>query len=116
MNPSLNGRSFRSVSNSDGGQVGSETIFNYSEEAGLIWAEYQGGDITRGFLVGVRQADRLDFRYTHVDTAGESAAGHCVSQVVLLPDGRIELREKWEWESRPGRGTSIVREIGAVEK
>ncbi|ACY98737.1 MULTISPECIES: hypothetical protein [Thermomonospora] len=109
--PSLDGRRFRAVADVSGGEVTPATIFTYHERDGEIWACYAGGEIRRGYLVGTRDGDRLDFRYTQLNTAGETANGHCVSVVRVLPDGRLRLEETWEWESRPGKGTSVVEEI-----
>ncbi|CAM5538315.1 N-acetylglutamate synthase OS=Streptomyces glaucescens OX=1907 GN=SGLAU_09595 PE=4 SV=1 [Streptomyces glaucescens] len=54
-----------------------------------------------------------DFRYVQLKHDGTTSSGHCVSRVVELPDGRVRLEESWEWESQPGRGTSVVEEIPA---
>jgi hypothetical protein len=99
------------VSDQSPGQVGSATRFRYHERDGEVWAAYQGGDIARGYLVGTREEDRVDFRYVQLTRDGATACGHCVSRVVELPDGRIRLEETWEWESRAGSGTSVVEEI-----
>ena len=59
----------------------------------MIWAEYAGGDVVRGHLVGTRRGDRLDFRYVQLKHDGTTSSGHCVSTVVELPDGRVRLEE-----------------------
>lgn len=110
--PSLDGRRFRAVADTVGGEVGTLTEFTYHERDGEIWAEYAGGTIRRGSLVGVRDGDEIEFRYAQLNTAGETSTGHCVSVLRLLPDGRLRLEETWEWESRPGSGTSAVEEVG----
>ncbi|MFE1290145.1 hypothetical protein [Streptomyces sp. NPDC058751] len=92
------------------GQVGTGTRFAYHEEDGVVWADYAGGDVVRGHLVGTREGDRVDFRYVQLGRDGTTASGHCVSLVVELPDGRVRLEETWTWESRPGSGTSVVEE------
>ncbi|MFB7242818.1 hypothetical protein CW362_26795 [Streptomyces populi] len=92
------------------GQVGTGTRFAYHEEDGVVWADYAGGDVVRGHLVGTREGDRLDFRYVQLRRDGTTASGHCVSLVVELPDGRVRLEETWTWESQPGSGTSVVEE------
>ncbi|HVQ93826.1 MAG TPA: hypothetical protein VMU51_22500 [Mycobacteriales bacterium] len=95
-----------------GGEVGAETVFRYGEDdAGEVWASYSGGGIRRGFLVGRRDGDRLDFRYAQLNDARETSTGHCVSVVSTLPDGRLRLDETWQWESRPGQGTSAIEEL-----
>ncbi|MFI6283605.1 hypothetical protein ACIBCM_02410 [Streptomyces sp. NPDC051018] len=110
MAGSLDGRVLFPVADQAPGQVGTRTRFAYHEEEGRIWAEYDGGDVVRGHLVGTRDGDRLDFRYVQLKTDGTTSSGHCVSTVVELPDGRVRLEESWEWESQPGRGTSVVEE------
>ncbi|MEU0854869.1 hypothetical protein ACFYMX_06910 [Streptomyces griseofuscus] len=111
MAPSLDGLVLAPVADQSAGQVGTRTRFAYHEQDGAIWAEYRGGDIVRGHLVGTRAGDRLDFRYVQLRTDGSTACGHCVSTVVELPDGRVRLEETWEWESGPGSGTSVVEQV-----
>lgn len=106
----LDGRRFAGAGNTAGGEVDGATIFHYREAGGVVEADYAGGAIRRGFLVGTRAADRLDFRYAHLSEPGQTAAGHCRSRIVVLPDGRLRMYETWEWESRDGSGTSVVEE------
>jgi hypothetical protein len=109
---SLEGRRFRSLSQVDGGEVGSDTVFEYHQDGDLIWARYAGGEIRLGHLVGTRRADQLEFRYAQLNSAGESATGYCKSRIeVDAADGRLRLHETWRWESRPGEGTSVMVEI-----
>jgi hypothetical protein len=107
---SLDGRTLHGVSNTGDGDVGAATVFRYHEDAGVIWAEYAGGAVRRGYLVGTRDGGRLDFRYVHLDTEGDTAWGHCTSRVEVLADGRVRLHETWSWESRDGAGESVVEE------
>jgi hypothetical protein len=115
MLPSLDGRVFAQSERPDGGEVGPGTRFRYREAGGQVWATYAGGGIARGFLVGTRQGDTLDFRYVQLNDAGATSSGHCVSRIVELPDGRLRLEETWEWESRAGSGTSVVEELPSPE-
>jgi hypothetical protein len=110
----LDGLVLAPVSDQAPGQVGTGTRFAYHEEDGVVWADYAGGDIVRGHLVGTREGDRLDFRYVQLGHDGTTASGHCVSLVVELPDGRVRLEETWTWESRPGSGTSVVEELSGT--
>jgi hypothetical protein len=114
---SLNGLTFAPLDRPEHGEVDASTRFAYSEADGAVWAEYSGGDIVRGRLVGTRVGDDLDFRYVQLNRSGDTASGHCVSRVSVLPDGRLRLDETWEWESRDGNGTSVVEQVlGAVEQ
>ncbi|MFJ3583973.1 hypothetical protein ACIPPS_17280 [Streptomyces sp. NPDC090127] len=108
---SLDGLTFAPVADQAPGQVGTRTRFTYHEEDGRIWAEYAGGDIVRGYLVGTRAGDRLDFRYVQAKQDGTTSSGHCVSTVVELTDGRVRLEESWAWESQEGSGTSVVEQL-----
>lgn len=106
----LDGRTFVGVRNTADGDVGTDTAFAYHQEGDLVWAEYEGGPVRRGFLVGTRAGDGLSFRYSHLDTAGQTAGGACTSRIEVLGDGRVRLHETWAWESRPGTGRSVVEE------
>ncbi|GAA1364760.1 hypothetical protein [Streptomyces beijiangensis] len=110
MARSLDGLVLSPVADQAPGQVGTRTRFTYHERGGRIWAEYEGGDIVHGRLVGTRAGDRLDFRYVQLKQDGRTSSGHCASAVVELPDGRIRLEETWEWESQEGSGTSVVEQ------
>ncbi|MFI2782273.1 hypothetical protein [Streptomyces sp. ALB3] len=111
MARSLDGLVLSPVADQAPGQVGARTRFSYREQDGRVWAEYAGGDVARGHLVGTRHADTLDFRYVQLTRDGTTSSGHCVSTVTDLPDGRVRLDEAWEWESREGSGTSVVEEL-----
>lgn len=107
---SLDGRTFAGVSNSGSGEVGSATEFSYHQDRDVVWAEYSGGAVIRGYLVGTRDGASLAFRYTHLNSGGQTAGGVCESRIEVLEDGRLRLHETWAWESRAGTGSSIVEE------
>ncbi|MDX2732436.1 MULTISPECIES: hypothetical protein [Streptomyces] len=111
MARSLDGLVLSPVADQAPGQVGTRTRFTYHERQGVIWADYAGGDVVRGHLVGTRTGDRLDFRYIQLKQDGTTSSGHCASTVVDLTDGRVRLEERWEWESQEGSGTSVVEEL-----
>lgn len=108
--PSLDGRVFVAVDPGEG-EVSSETTFHYTQASDMVSATYSGGRIRRGYLVGVRHGDELDFRYVQLHVDGATADGHCESRVEVLPDGRLRLVESWSWDSRDGSGSSVVEEI-----
>jgi hypothetical protein len=111
VTPSLDGLVLAPVADQAPGQVGTRTRFTYHEKDGAVWAEYAGGDVVRGHLVGTRAGDRLDFRYVQLKRDGSTSSGHCLSRVVALPDGRVRLEESWAWESQEGSGTSVVEQL-----
>lgn len=106
-------RIFRSVSNSEGGDVGAGTEFHYRQEGRIVWATYRGGGVAFGTLIATVLGDgRLDMRYHHVAAGGGIRSGRCVSTPHLLPDGRICLDESWTWtEGGEGEGQSSIVEV-----
>lgn len=114
MRLDLNNRVFRSVANTENGDVGAETRFYYRQDGNLVTANYRGGDIRHGQLIALMREDgRLDMRYHHVTVTGEFKLGRCVSTPEVLPDGRLRFRERWQWLSGDrSEGTSEIEEVG----
>ena len=48
----LDNRYFTTQSNSGNGEVSSETVFHYHQDGDLVYAEYSGGEILKGHLLG----------------------------------------------------------------
>ncbi|MEU6299415.1 hypothetical protein [Streptomyces erythrochromogenes] len=110
MARSLDGLVFVPVADQAPGQVGRSTRFEYHEHDGLVWADYHGGDVVKGHLIGTRAGDTVDFRYVQLRLDGTTASGRCTSLVAELPDGRVRMEETWTWESQEGSGTSAVEQ------
>lgn len=108
---SLDGRKFAVAEMGAEGEAGSDTVFEYHEEDSVIWARYAGGAVRLGFLVGRRDGDRLEFRYSQLNISGETSSGRCTSTISALADGRLRLTDNWAWESKAGAGTSVHEEI-----
>ena len=106
-------KTFRSVTNTLNGEVSSETLFHYHQQGNIVWADYAGGRVLKGFLIAVVQPDNsLDMRYEHVNTQSELMTGRCQSTPEYRPDGRIRLHERWQWTSGDGSsGESTVEEV-----
>lgn len=113
MKINYHGRTFTGVSNSPNGQVSGETVFNYSQRNNILSANYQGGSIREGYMLGqIREDNSLYFAYHHIDNDGQLKSGYCNSKPEVLPDGRIRLHEQWEWtHGGEGKGESIVEEV-----
>ncbi|MFF4264366.1 hypothetical protein ACFY7Y_02690 [Streptomyces virginiae] len=111
MARSLDGLVFAPVADQAPGQVGRRTRFEYHEQDDRVWAEYRGGDVAMGYLVGTRAGRTVDFRYVQLRLDGTTASGHCTSLLTELPDGRLRLEETWTWESQEGSGTSVVEQL-----
>ena len=110
MRINYDNREFHPVVNSANGQVNGDTRFEYKQQGDLLMATYQGGGIRHGQMVGlILEDDSLDFCYQHLTHAGELRSGRCQSTPERLPDGRVRLHERWQWNDGSS-GESIIEE------
>lgn len=113
MKLDLNNRKFRTQSNSINGEVSEDTIFHYRQIGDIITADYEGGHIVKGNLIGKIVDNRfLDFVYHHVNIKGEIMTGICQSFPEISSSGKIILKEYWQWTCGDhSNGESILMEI-----
>ena len=106
-------RFFATTENSASGEVSPATVFHYHQTGDLVWAEYKGGEIVFGSLIAKMDDEgNLEMRYQHLNARGELMTGKCFSTPEILSDGRIRLREKWQWTCGDfSSGESVVEEI-----
>ncbi len=106
-------KKFRAISNSENGDTSSKTIFLYQQKDHIVFAEYKGGSIKKGHLIGiVDEEGNIDMRYHHVDVLGHLKTGICRSCPEILDDGRIRLHESWQWTCDDhSKGDSIIEEV-----
>lgn len=106
------GKSFRSsaAETAAGGEV---PTGHYHQDGDTVWAEFAGGAVVRGYLVGRRDPDgRLDLAYCQVLADETVVSGRCLSIPEILADGRVRLREEWQ-RFRPAgsQGVSYIEEL-----
>ncbi len=108
-----NNKTFRPVSNTANGETSTESIFHYHQEGNILTAEYSGGKIVKGHLIGlVDEAGNINMRYHQVNSLGQLMTGICKSTPEILENGKIRLHETWEWTSDDGsKGESVLEEI-----
>jgi len=109
---SYNDKIFKPVSNTENGETSSETIFHYKQVGNLLTAEYSGGKIKYGHLIGLVDPNgNIEIRYHQVNNKGELMTGICFSRPEILSSGKIRLHESWEWTSGDkSKGQSIIEE------
>ena len=108
-----NNKRFRSISNTENGEVPSDMVFHYQQSGNVLTCSYKGGEILEGHLIGlVDKLGNIDMRYHHVNTRGEIMTGICHSTPELMPNNKIRLIENWQWTSGDlSKGRSILEEI-----
>ncbi|GAB3335995.1 hypothetical protein GCM10027299_45570 [Larkinella ripae] len=107
------GKVFRSVANTENGEVSAATTFWYHQDNEVVWAEYRGGSVLKGFLIAKVLPDgELEMTYQHLNTDGLFRTGVCRSTPEILADGRIRLHERWRWTNGDGsEGASVIEEV-----
>ena len=106
------GKLFAPVTNTENGEVDNQTLFAYHQNGNILWAEYYGGEIKKGTMIGIVDSNgELDFYYQHINQSNDIKAGKCHSIPHFLDDGKIELSEQWQWlNGDKSKGLSTVRE------
>lgn len=107
-----NGKKFRPIENSENAETSDETVFEYVQTGNILTAEYAGGQIKKGHLIGlVDEYGNIDMRYHQVNNRGEMMTGRCRSKPEIMNNGKIRLHESWEWTSGDkSKGRSIIEE------
>jgi hypothetical protein len=107
-----NNKLFSPISNTENGETSNETIFKYQQTGNVLTAEYAGGKIISGHLIGlVNENGCIEMRYHQVNDQGALMTGICYSKPELLENGKIRLHETWEWTSGDkSKGQSIIEE------
>ncbi|MEM7331268.1 MAG: n-acetylglutamate synthase [Chloroflexota bacterium] len=108
-----NNRQFKGRSNSENGEVSSETIFHYFQEGSKFWGTYSGGTIIEGHLLGkVLEDHSIKFLYHHLNQDGDLLAGRCSSKPKSGEESQLVLEERWQWLTGDrSEGYSEVEEI-----
>jgi len=92
-----NNKIFRPVSNTENGETSVETKFVYLQNGPILTSEYSGGQIVKGYLIGLVDADgNIEMRYHQINTKGELMTGICKSKPELLANGKIRLHDTWQ--------------------
>ena len=93
----LNNKTLISIANTENGEVDLRTIFHYKQNGEIIWADYSGGSILKGSLIGKKlNKEEFEFNYQHISTDQSLKAGHCKTKV-SVENGKIKLSENWKW-------------------
>ena len=108
-----NGKYFVPQKNTENGEVDGNTVFMYHQNDNILWADYSGGGIIRGHLVGtVAENGELDFYYQHINEQKQVRVGICHSVPTVLENGKIQLSEKWQWlNGDKSEGMSVIVEV-----
>jgi hypothetical protein len=101
------GKLFQKAGGGDG------TVARYRQDGDLVWADFAGGKVRRGAIMGRCSPDgTLRMAYSMVLETGEVISGHTVNVPQHQPDGRLVLREEWQrFGEHAARGVSFLEEL-----
>lgn len=110
---SLDHISMNVVTTAANGVVNKETIFHFLQKGNVVTADYAGGKIQKGFLVGRKEGEnQLVFSYCQMQIDGKLDNGTSQCEISRNENGDILLIEYFEWASRPGEfGVNILQEL-----
>jgi len=107
----LNNIKMNVIETAGNGVVNELTIFTFSQVDDFVSAEYSGGQILKGYLVGTLHQNKLSFSYCQLQTNGKMDNGQSECDV-LVENKKIRLIEHFTWASRNGEtGVNIFQEL-----
>jgi uncharacterized protein YdaL len=95
------------IETSKNGIVNKETIFHFEQNANTVKANYSGGRIREGYLVGQLNDEILKFTYCQQRITGE--LDHGESECILSIEkgsGKVKLKENFKMD------TEVSKEVG----
>ena len=112
---SLDGLRMNATNTAENGVVGEDTIFVFKESGQFVSAEYSGGRVVQGYLVGVRTEAALTFRYCQFDSDGNLDGGESNCEIEVTGTGGLQIVENFEWASQTGSGKNVLEEIRSFD-
>lgn len=98
--PSLDNRVFVPVENTENGVISGNTRFHFWQEGVVFFADYFGGDVREGHIIGqFDETGRGHMLYHCLTTERDLKAGKAVAVFTKLEDGRMAMDLDWEWIS-----------------
>lgn len=91
------GKSFKIIANSSGGKVNSDTVFEFDQKEDLVSAQYYGGGIKSGHILGTLEEKQLNLLYHCITESNELKTGQAVAEVSFNSEGKMKLMMKWQW-------------------
>lgn len=106
----LAGKTFILLQNSVHGSAISNTIERWKKEGEVLTAEYIGGAIVYGRIVGLQDGMKLNLLYHCLTVDNELKAGKARADISFAPGDKMRLDLDWEWLDTREKGHSIYIE------
>ena len=109
----FDGMIMNAVETDENGVIGPETLFQFHQSGQHVHAEYSGGRVERGYLVGIIEGAHFEFRYCQLETDGTLNGGVSICEIGVSNSGLVQIIENFEWGSRPGGGRNVIQQLEA---
>jgi len=97
---SLDNRVFVPVENTENGVVSGHTRFHFWQEGMVFYADYFGGDVREGHIIGqFNERGQGDMLYHCLTTDKNLKAGKALATFTQNGDGRVSMSLAWQWIS-----------------
>ena len=94
----LKGKTFRAVSNSAHGSINTDTKLHFTSDKGVVAAEYKGGTIVTGHVLGKRvNESEMELLYLSATISGEVKAGKAHAKFTLGEKRKVHMHMDWQW-------------------
>ena len=94
----LKGKIFRAVSNSAHGSMNTETKMYFTSDKGVVAAEYKGGSIVTGHVLGKRvNESEMELLYLSATISGDVKAGKAHAKFTRGEDRKLHMHMDWQW-------------------
>jgi hypothetical protein len=93
----LNNKKFVLLANSENGRVNGETIFQYRQQEDIVTADYSGGTILYGKIIGLMKGDTIEMLYNCLTTEKELKAGKATAIISFNEQRKMKLSLDWQW-------------------
>jgi hypothetical protein len=112
MTFNFDGKTFQVLRN-DGPEVDvtAETRFHFRQQGNIVHADYAGGRVKFGKLLALLEGNTMRHHYIQINERGEFHSGHGSDEIRVTPDGKIQLIDRWKWETKEGSGVCILEEV-----
>lgn len=109
----LNGRVFVPVHNTVGGTVSDTTRFTFKQSGQKISADYRGGDVVEGHILGTFTDEDTAALIYHCRTSDDDLkSGEALAHFSVNEAGKICIDMQWQWlNGDQASGTSHYEEI-----
>ena len=102
---SLDNRVFVPVENSENGVASGKTRFHFWQDGMIFYADYFGGDVREGHIIGTFDEDGTgDLLYHCLTTDKQLKAGKAKAVFSKTQDERLAFELDWEWISLDDKG------------